>query len=413
MRIFKNCSALVAAGLWILTAFSAAAQNSNAIQVGDETYWALSQDSLRRKGEQRILEDYKFKNNLWFQFLVGTYNNWGSHQRNYFGPKHFRPSAGIAMGKWFHPTVGARLVLDYGNNRGISYDKDGLRKPHYWNTAEAAVDVLLNMSNLFCRYNENRIFNFVLFFGVGANQTFGFSDRDRAYVLDGAYDSDTKKLFPGFQKAKCTLLTFRAGAMGIWRISKKWDLSFEVSNNWVDDSYDGVITNNRTDGHVNAYIGFIRRLRYGNDQYNFRFRRYEASHIAKMNDEINKVRRQTQEQLRNVPTDYVSSHQVNTLVSFKRNSWNLDELQQVNIFTVVEKMKELNLTMPAYIVPLAGGGAVDKSLFQKRAETIRQTLKQEYGISENLIKMDSEAERIEAFSKGVDCIIIYVNENKD
>ncbi|MBR1732680.1 MAG: hypothetical protein IJ729_02915, partial [Alloprevotella sp.] len=222
MRNLKICVTVLAACLWIFTATDAAAQKSDTVRVGDETYWGLNEDSLRRKGEQRILEDYKFTNNLWFQFLAGVYNNWGSNQKHHFGLKHFRPSVGIAAGKWFHPTVGARIVLDYGNNRGVSVGKGivdprgytiqkGLRQSHHWHTVELAGDAMINLSNLFFRYNENRVFNFIVFFGIGGNQTFGFSDRERAFSLEGGYDSDTKQQYEGYQKDNCTLLTFRAG----------------------------------------------------------------------------------------------------------------------------------------------------------------------------------------------------------
>lgn len=69
----------------------------------------------------------------------------------------------VAVGKWFTPGIGLRTKFE-----GIWADRVINRDLHdtyqYYNIHE---DVMFNLSNIFCGYNEKRVWNFIPYVGVG------------------------------------------------------------------------------------------------------------------------------------------------------------------------------------------------------------------------------------------------------
>ena len=350
-------------------------------------------DEAQAWGDNYILDKYFFRDNWFYSFHVGSFVNWGTNLKD-FGLYRFRLSVGVSVGKWFYPQVGMRAQLLYGGNRGET--TDGHRSYHS-HTAELACDGLLNLTNVFSRYREERRFNLLFVLGVGADQTFGFSKRD--------WNANEMQ----FERDNCTLLSFRTGLMALYQISKKWDLSFEVINNWLDDSYDGIISNNRWDGHVNANIGIVRRLMNHDGGYKFKYIDRDWAKFDDANKEINRLRDEA-ERLRNQPRkQLVGGRQVNTLVSFADTADVIDAMQEVNVFTAVQAMRQNDHKVNLYITTLSHMSA---DAFQKRADVIHQSLISQYGIPASRIIIEKDAAAVEKQNKMDGSVIIYINESK-
>ena len=105
----------------------------------------------------------------------------------------------------------------------------------------------------------------------------------------------------------------------------------------------------------------------------------------------------------------VNSKQVNVLVSFSDNDSNIDELQEVNVFTAVEEMRKLNNQADLFITVL-GGKTGNESLFNERANTIKQSLINDYQIPAQRIHIEKDASVVEALDKAVTRVIVYINE---
>ena len=99
----------------------------------------------------------------------------------------------LAVGKWFSPQIGLRGKLQWENGiienkhqnwKDFSiqenpewvppYDKErfGLENGLIGGYGMIAGDVMLNLSNIICGYNENRVWNFIPFAGAGFYRAF-------------------------------------------------------------------------------------------------------------------------------------------------------------------------------------------------------------------------------------------------
>lgn len=365
------------------TFVTAQAQDDFSYSGADVQYWEAEGDS-----DGRLLNKATFGDNWFLGFQAGTFYNWGSNQKHSSFWKHFRPSAAISLGKWFYPTVGLRLQGVWGNNRGIT----NLGNKFHWQTGAAYLDALFNLTNLICGYEESRPFNLVGFFGFGGEQTFGFSDRDW-----NANDCQ-------FSTDKCTLLNMRVGLMALIRMSEKWDFSIEVSNNWLDDSYDGVITSNRWDGHVNTYLGFVRRLGNHDGTHQFTYMTRDLSKYKSLNDELNRLNNLIQAKQAAVAN---GRSDILTLVSFKPNSAKIDTLQEVNVYTAAQQMKKHN-NEPELFITALGDKVFSAALFDQRANNIKDVLVKQYGIPAAKIHFEKDRDRAESDKR--DHVVVYINE---
>ena len=112
----------------------------------------------------------------WFIQLGYNYNVFYSNEEhasnidNDKSPfKSFRNSHGaaIAIGKWFTPGLGLRTKLQGIWGKEVDpmvYGKNASGKNKFWTLNE---QVLLNLSNMFCGYNPNRVWSFIPFAGAG------------------------------------------------------------------------------------------------------------------------------------------------------------------------------------------------------------------------------------------------------
>lgn len=104
----------------------------------------------------------------WYVQVGGEFNAAYSNQENLGNKNPFSVDRGtfgfnVAIGKWFTPVIGLRTkfqglwsksVVDANNHHSFSY----------WNIHE---DVMFNLSNMFCGYNETRVWNIAPYVGIG------------------------------------------------------------------------------------------------------------------------------------------------------------------------------------------------------------------------------------------------------
>ena len=68
-----------------------------------------------------------------------------------------------AVGKWFTPSIGLRTKFDFLKGKQVNTENN---HPLY-TSVTAHEDVMFNLSNMFCGYNEERVWNAILYAGVG------------------------------------------------------------------------------------------------------------------------------------------------------------------------------------------------------------------------------------------------------
>jgi outer membrane protein OmpA-like peptidoglycan-associated protein len=175
-----------------------------------------------------------FKDN-WFITIDGGANIQFSHAdkvRKF--TDRFAPNAAIYAGKWFSPIFGARLGLNYYLGKGVSCTDaatglvyngtngyamtDGHYKTNTYNFGFVA-DAMLNITNWWCGYKPNRVYNFIVYGGGGVY--LGYHQKGETQT-DGTID---KGYFAGGHD---TGMALRAGIINSFNLSKQVQLAIDL-----------------------------------------------------------------------------------------------------------------------------------------------------------------------------------------
>lgn len=80
----------------------------------------------------------------------------------------------VAVGKWFTPGIGLRTKFDGVWGKAVYNDN------HHplFATMDLHEDVMFNLSNMFCGYNEKRVWNFIPYVGIGWTHNFDDADQN-------------------------------------------------------------------------------------------------------------------------------------------------------------------------------------------------------------------------------------------
>ncbi|MBD5197798.1 MAG: OmpA family protein [Bacteroidales bacterium] len=146
----------------------------------------------------------------WFITLQGGVANSMTKDlaRPGFGDR-FAPAAGLYVGKYFSPIIGVRAGFDWFQAKGMNDFK--------LNNLGAAGDVMLNLTNWWCGYNPDRVFNASVYAGLG-----------------GYFN--TMKVKNEWVNAHHQFLTARAGLLLDFNISRNFALGLDLRAVGADKS---------------------------------------------------------------------------------------------------------------------------------------------------------------------------------
>jgi outer membrane protein OmpA-like peptidoglycan-associated protein len=156
----------------------------------------------------------------------------------------FTPAAGIYVGKWFSPIIGARIGGSWLQSKGLStvdtFNPYGTVNGYYkqkFNHFGPALDMMLNLTNWWCGYNATRVYNATVYAGLGGYFTFAKGDNGE---WSNAHDAT---------------ITIRAGLLNQFRISKRVQLSLDLRWNGFANHKDK--TGNSWNETANQYSALL------------------------------------------------------------------------------------------------------------------------------------------------------------
>lgn len=174
--------------------------------------------------------------------------------------------AAIFVGKWVTPTFGFRFGATWIQPKGATtadgafrdLKHNGLTNGYYpekFHAVGPEFDVMINLTNWWCGYKPNRVYNATVYVGAGAYFTFTKKYKDNS--------TDTK-----LAGAHNDIMTLRAGLINSFRVSKQVALSLDLRFSGLDglQNYGGEGWN-RKYGSLQAYLGVT---------YNFKNREWVA-----------------------------------------------------------------------------------------------------------------------------------------
>ena len=313
------------------------------------------------------------------------------------------PNVQLAIGRQFTPVVGLRLAANAWQS------KAGLEPYDWkWNYVAPGLDVTFNLSNLFCGFNPNRIFNFSVFAGLGANIAWDnkadeivgyaralypktYAAGNTAQNVEYVWDGTKVRMFG------------RAGVAADFRVAENVSIGLEVNANTLSDHYNSKKAGN-WDWYFNALAGV--KIDLGS-RYSTRV--IEAPKVPE------KVVEKVIERIVEKPTPQVveptravaakKEDKFRRDVFFTISSVIVPKGEQIKVQEVAEYLKanpNAKVEITGYADKGTGSAKINRSLSQRRAQTVRNMLINKYKIAASRITTDFKGDTVQPFANNVE-----------
>lgn len=165
------------------------------------------------------------QNNWFVSAGAGAQIYFGDHDKQASFGKRLAPNLDIAVGKWFSPVFGARLMYSglqvkgatqsgiYTTGEVLGGIEKGWTSRQKFNLMNLHADALFNMSSVFCGTDESHLWNCSPYIGIGV-----------AHIMDS----------PTTSKVSGNLGLFNA-----FNVCKAIDINLDIRSMFVSDKFDG------------------------------------------------------------------------------------------------------------------------------------------------------------------------------
>ena len=213
---------------WVAAIVSLAAVSVHAHTESDSTEVRTNNEEVR--------------NNWFVSASAGPQILFSDHDKQINFGRRISPALDIAVGKWFKPWVGARLMYSGLSVKGATQNgahttgEDIKEKPQsgYWleyqkfNMYHIHADALFDLTNVFDEYNPERFYNCIVYAGIGVA---GTGEEPTSTSVAGDF-----------------------GVLNTFRLNQNWGLNVDLRGILVSDSFDGE-EGGRSEGLLNLTIG--------------------------------------------------------------------------------------------------------------------------------------------------------------
>lgn len=313
--------------------------------------------------------------------------------------KLLSPNAQLGLGYNFNKVVGARLSLNTWQSKAGQKVQNTTYK-WKWNYVAPMVDATFNLSNLFCGFDPNRVVDFGVFGGIGANIAWGndeAADAQKAILANKTVSNATsvgvhaplEYLWDG-SKAH---FAARLGANVDFRVSEKVKIGVELSANTLSDRFNSKKAGN-PDWYVNALVGA--KIALGKT-YTTKVvpapkpvekiieRIIEKPVVAPVKEEVKEVAEE------NFRRDIFFTIGNSTIAKSQRNKIS-------EIVTYMQENPDAKITLTGYADKGTGSAAINDKIAAHRAQTVYNTLAAK-GVAKNRMIKKSMGSRVQPFEK--------------
>lgn len=341
---------------------------------------AETSESSKSKNPYEVKTN-KFWNNWFISAGGGVQLFHGSDNNKANRGDRLTPALDIAVGKWFTPGIGVRLAYSGLQLKGATKDADapystGEQMPdneYYktkWDMMHLQADAMFNLSNMFCGYNEKRIYSFIPYAGAG--------------------------LLHSWSSPKHNDWAFTIGLINRFRLCSALDLNVEIRETFMNNAF----YNQGGQELAAATIGLT---------YKFKKRGWnECSNISKeeMDDILSKLAAMgaTNEALQRALDEARNKKPETTIVkekeyvgiaklfvTFPLNKATVSDKDRVNLGYIAKAMKQNPdkvYTVCGYADKQTGSAEYNEKLSKKRAEAVCDILVNEFGVKSSQLKID-------------------------
>lgn len=367
------------AALTLAAASPALAQSEQTTQNGDIT------EKVEYTDDKYKVETNHFWDNWFITVGAGPQIMFGDHDKQIGLGKRISPSLDIAVGKWFTPGVGMRLMYNGLSLRGATRwgeaHSTGEQVPDWgegmyyskFKYYNVRADVMFNLSNLFCGYKEKRIWNSSFYAGVGYMRT--------------------------WEAPTAGNITLSAGWLNSFRLCDALDANIDLRASMVDDAIDGEIGGSKFDGLLGATVGLTYKFKRRGWDRSKTVTRYDNAAINDMRAQLNKLTEENERLQKAIAEGNQKAAEVavkkvasGSLIVFAMGQSELSNEARVNLGMLAEVIKSSDsntvYTITGYSDAGTGSKKRNEQLSKERAQAVFDCLTKEFGVSASQLRMD-------------------------
>lgn len=378
----------ILAALALMAASPACAQEVYVEQNGDYT------DSVFYSKSKHKVVTNTFWNNWFVSVGGGAQMYFGDHDKQVDFADRLSGALDVAVGKWFSPQIGVRLMYsglqvkgatkwpdsgyDVAHGTGVDVPGKGkgtghnLQKQKYnmWNVH---ADVMFNLSNILFGYNEKRIYNCNPYLGVG--------------------------VMSATSEPKNADVSGHVGIMNSFRLSSAFDINLDLRGTFVNDDFDGEVGGRGGEGMFTATIGLTYKfpqrgwnrsktiVRYNNAAVNAL--RARLDDMSAENNRLKNALAQSEKEKAEASARKIAAA---SFVTFKVGKVELSNEARVNLGMLAEIIKSggksTTYTITGYADEGTGSQETNERLSKERAEAVYDCLVNEFGVDQQQLEVD-------------------------
>lgn len=334
-------------------------------------------------------------NSFWSNWFIsaggGAQIYFGDHDRQASFGDRLSGALDIAVGKWFSPEIGVRLMYSGLSAKGATQkghlahstgvDVPGKGGNGYWlekskfNFFNFQIDAMFNASNIIWGYNENRVYNLSPYVGLGVMRV---SDKPAETAIAGHF-----------------------GLLNSFRLTSCLDLNLDIRGTLVNDDFDGEPGGRKGEGLLTATLGLTYKFspRGWNRGKNVIRTVYNTAEIKAMQEKLRQMSEENarlqdalakgnQEEAQTIVKQIASSN----LVVFPIGKSTLSNEARVNLGMLAEVIKKGDphsvYTITGYADEGTGSEELNRELSKERADAVYDCLVKEFGISQSQLRID-------------------------
>ena len=314
------------------------------------------------------------------------------------------PNVQLGLGYQFSPVFAARIQANAWQSKGgwngfrTQIGATPYTNDYKFKYVAPGLDFMFNLSNLFCGWNPNRVFNLTAFVGGGANIAWGNGEANTiastlknldAYNLEYIWDGTKTRLFG------------RGGLEAAFRLSDAVALTIEGNANILSDKYNSKKHSGnkmKADWYFNGLIGL--KINLGKT-----YNKILPPPPAPAPEPAPEPQPVVQPAPAPAPAAAVVEEKIEPLrrdIFFLINKTNIrpEEARKVkDIADYLQKYPNSKVVITGYADAGTGNDRINDRLAAGRADSVVKSLVNDYGIAQGRISYDSKGSRVQPFAE--------------
>lgn len=342
-------------------------------------------EKVEYSSDKYKVETNSFWSNWFVTGAVGPQVMFGDHDKQMKFGKRIAPAFDVAVGKWFTPGIGMRAVfsgqqLKGATQNGAFSNGEPLEGKAGWGSwlkkqkfsmFNLHVDVMFNLNNLFCGYNEKRIWHISPYAGLGWGHVGRSPQSDE--------------------------LTAGIGVFNSFRLCDALDANIDARATYVNDRFDGEAGGRFGEGILSITAGITYKFKERGWSRAKTIYRYDYGDLDAMRDKVNAMAREN-ERLKKAlanrkTTETVVKNVVSAnLITFPIDESTLDNKARTSLGMLADAIKSADAntvyTITGYADAGTGNAEWNEKLSQARAQAVYDCLVKEFGVKESQLRIE-------------------------